>query len=146
MNNEIMVEISQILKIHKSNMEKLLNSHDITPMQNAVLVYIFTQKKRFNKNVNQKDIENEFKIKASSVNSLISGLINKELIIKEPSSIDRRVNYLKISNKGTSLLNKGKEIIEYSQKHLFDNISNEEQQALLNILNKIKNNLLQIAN
>lgn len=74
---------------------------------------------------------NEFKIKTSSVNSLISGFINKELIIKVKSIIDRRVNYIEISNKGYGLLNKGKEIIEYSQKHIFNNISNEEQQVLL---------------
>ncbi len=140
MKQKIINMFSEIAKITRQKIQCELGD-ELTPAQNAILVYV-NCKNNEGINVNQKDIELEFKIKASSVNSLITNLQKKQYINKMQDRNDKRINYITLTKRAKLLVSRGNTVVNKINNLALCNIPQKDCQNLFNILQKIKNNLL----
>lgn len=143
MECKISQEIDEIKKIFKNKLAEHLKQFNLTPSQNALIVFVHKENS-LGKEVTQKDIENEFLIKASSVNSLIQNLEKKNFIIRKICENDKRKKYLKLTEKSEKFMEDSARAVKNVEKTLINGISNEELEYLNLILNKMKNNLLSL--
>lgn len=141
MTDKIILMFSDIARKIKSNMDFLLKEYNLTACQNSVLVFIDTQQELYNKKVVQKDIENEFGIKGSSVNSILGYLQEKQFVEKQNSVNDKRKKYIVLKEKTKALLARGKAVINSIKEKLLTNISEEDKKNFFNVLEKMQDNL-----
>lgn len=103
-----------------------------------ILLFLYEHKK---KDIYQKDIENEFCVRKSTISSVLSTLENKELIQRINVETNKRVKKIILTEKALTLIKYLDKSYKYIDNKLTDNISQEELNSFKNTLNKIKLNL-----
>ena len=94
----------------------------------------------------QKDIEQELSIRRSTATKILNIMEQKGLIIREKSTEDARRKKLILTDKGKQLENKNYCKIEEIENKIKENLTKEEQENLLAILNKIEKTLIKEEN
>jgi DNA-binding MarR family transcriptional regulator len=113
-----------------------LKKTGITRVQWIALYYVKTKKI-----ISQRDLSNLMNIKDSSVGRLIDRLERDEFIKRERNDIDRRVIYLKLTNKGNQLIS---DLIPIGTKFSDDLIVGIDEQELAiyeKVLKKMLSNI-----
>lgn len=123
----------------KRKMRAASESLGITDTQSRVLQYIAEESGK--KEVFQKDIEDEFGIRRSTVTQIIQLMEKEELVIRESVEQDARLKKLSLTEKAYEIEKVMKGQIREMEAELEENISHEEKEVLLNILYKIRKNL-----
>lgn len=72
-----------------------------------------------------------------AVSKLVDRLVNKDLIIRTESTIDRRYHQIQLSIKAKELVPALAAIADENDQTFFSPLSEEEQKALMNILTKL---------
>ena len=72
-----------------------------------------------------------------AVSKLVDRLVNKDLIIRTESTIDRRYHQIQLSIKGKRTGSSSLLLLMKMTKLFFSPLSEEEQKALMNILTKL---------
>lgn len=139
MERDIGKEIVKLSNRIKRRMRADSEDMGITHAQSRVLHYIAEESLK--RNVYQKDIEETFDIRRSSVTQLLQVLERDDMIIREPVAEDARLKKLTLTEKGQNIQQDMKEKIMEMEKELAQNISLEEKEMFLNILYKIRKNL-----
>lgn len=136
--NDPLFLIRKITKLLNCNLTKELETLGLTAQQGRVLLFIGGLTCFKKENIHQKDIEEMLELSKSTVSGLMDRLEEKELINRIP--VSNSCNIV-LTEKAISML---KEIEKNRAEHrasVLQNITDEEKTFLINILNKIIDNL-----
>lgn len=124
-------KISNHIEREMYNQYKNYSLKDITLMNIMIINFLATVDK--DKEVFQKDIEEEFYINKATASKMLSLMEEKNLIERVPLENDGRLKKIVVLEKGESLKIVGKEIINNLENKLKKDITQEE----LNIFKKV---------
>lgn len=140
MEKNIGKEIIVLSNRIKRRMRSAAESLGITDTQGRVLKYIWEESK--SREVFQKDIEDEFDIRRSSVTQVIQLLERDGLIVRESVERDARLKKLVLTEKAIRIQEVMNGKIRELESQMQKDISEEEREILLNLLRKIKRNIV----
>lgn len=138
MHKHIGKELKELLNLLKRNMEKNTKIKDISPGQVRILNYIIVNS---DKNIIQRDIEEEFNIRRSSATELIQKLEKKELLYRVEDENDKRIKILKVTEKGIELESNIYKYICICEQKISQGLTEDEINFFFSITEKMKRNL-----
>ena len=104
-------------------------------------ILCFIEKKDMAGNcVYQKDIEAEFKIRRSSVSSVLDTMEKNGYVIRKQTQQDARLKQLVLTEKAKEMSQQHREAIDRFEKNLVKNMSVQETETLKYLLNKVLEN------
>ena len=133
--------IGHLIKVINCKLESKRNKDlmeiGLTSQQIDFIMYITTEKN----NINQKMIEEFFKLKNSTVSGILDRLEKNSWIIRKTNPNDKRCNYIYPTEKALALKNHFKEKIEETEKRIVEGLSDEEIRSLKKSLALVIKNL-----
>lgn len=123
----------------KRRMRAASESMGLTDTQSRVLQYIWEESRK--REVFQKDIEDEFGIRRSSVTQILQLMERDGLIIRENVQRDARLKKLTLTEKADQIQEAMQGKIGEMEEKLEENISPKEKEILLDLLHRISKNL-----
>ncbi len=115
-------------------MDMLMGQFDCTHSQFAVMFYILENNDR---DVFQRDIEEEFDIRRSSVSAALSNLEEKGYIMRSSVSQDARLKKITVTPKGERLINESRKVINEFEIELTAALTDEEISVFFRVLDKL---------
>ena len=141
MEKHIGKEIIVLSHLIKRRMRAASESLGITDTQARVIQYISEESEK--REVFQKDIEDTFCVRRSSVTQIIQLLERDGIIIRESVERDARLKKLVLTEKGYQIEKVMKKQIQDMEVELKENISPQEKELLIDILYKIRKNIVE---
>ena len=138
------IELSKVNKIMKRNFrkfEEIDDSNDELTGKNGWIIGYIAENK--DKEIFQKDIENQFVIRRSTVSGILKLMEKKGYIIREGVSYDARLKKLTLTEKSWDFVSKTMEKVDENEEKLRNGLSVEELDSFFRTLEKIKQNLEQ---
>lgn len=111
----------------------------VSGVQGRILGYVRCESK--NRDVFQKDIEEHFELRGSSVTSTLQNLEKMGFIVRESIPTDQRLKRIVLTKKALDIHNQITKNIEQVEKEAFSSINKEEEQLLSDLLKRILNNI-----
>ncbi len=122
-----------------SNRYKRLNV-DITPVQAKILLFLH----KSDKLLCQKDLEKPLACNKSTLSAILNGMEKNDLLTRQVSENDSRINYLVITDKGLEMIDFLKEDRIYTEEVLADGITDSEFTTFMQVVGKIRKNIERI--
>jgi len=130
-------KLSYKLKREIKNLPAIVKLDRISATNGIILIYIYD----FDGDVFQKDIENHFGMTRSTASRVISLMEDKNLILRESVSYDQRLKRLVLTDEAINYCENFLSDLSNMNNDLIKNISDEELEIFLNVINKMENNL-----
>lgn len=111
----------------------------VSGVQGRIIGYVRCESK--NRDVFQKDIEEHFELRGSSVTSTLQNLEKMGFIVRESIPTDKRLKRIVLTKKALDIHNQITKNIEQVEKEAFSSINKEEEQLLSDLLKRILNNI-----
>lgn len=111
----------------------------VSGVQGRIIGYVRCESK--NRDVFQKDIEEHFELRGSSVTSTLQNLEKIGFIVRESIPTDQRLKRIVLTKKALDIHNQITKNIEQVEKEAFSSINKEEEQLLSDLLKRILNNI-----
>ncbi len=111
----------------------------VSGVQGRIIGYVRCESK--NRDVFQKDIEEHFELRGSSVTSTLQNLEKMDFIVRESIPTDQRLKRIVLTKKALDIHNQITKNIEQVEKEAFSSINKEEEQLLSDLLKRILNNI-----
>lgn len=111
----------------------------VSGVQGRIIGYVRCESK--NRDVFQKDIEEHFELRGSSVTSTLQNLEKMGFIVRESIPTDQRLKRIVLTKKELDIHNQITKNIEQVEKEAFSSINKEEEQLLSDLLKRILNNI-----
>lgn len=111
----------------------------VSGVQGRIIGYVRCESK--NRDVFQKDIEEHFELRGSSVTSTLQNLEKMGFIVRESIPTDQRLKRIVLTKKALDIHNQITKNIEQVEKEAFSSINKEEEQLLSDLLKRILNNI-----
>lgn len=111
----------------------------VSGVQGRIIGYVRCESK--NRDVFQKDIEEHFELRGSSVTSTLQNLEKMGFIVRESIPTDQRLKRIVLTKKALNIHNQITKNIEQVEKEAFSSINKEEEQLLSDLLKRILNNI-----
>ena len=125
--------------IHKHmEAKRRANEDDVTGMQRWILIYL---KKQGEKEIYQKDIEQEFRVSRATASNMLQLMERKGLITRETASCDARQKKLMLTPEARKLLDRAEQDIYGMEARIQDGFSEEEKKKLREYLDRIMKNI-----
>ena len=125
--------------IHKHmEAKRRANEDDVTGMQRWILIYL---KKQGEKEIYQKDIEQEFRVSRATASNMLQLMERKGLITRKTASCDARQKKLMLTPEARKLLDRAEQDIYEMEARIQDGFSEEEKKKLLEYLDRIMKNI-----
>lgn len=134
MDKRICKDIHIVSNKIRRKMDNLTGQFDCTHSQFTVILYLMRNKDR---DIFQRDIEEEFDIRRSSVSATLSNLEEKGYIIRSSVSQDARLKKITVTYKGEKFIEESMKIINGFEKELVSQITEEELDIFYRVLNKL---------
>lgn len=115
-------------------LDLITGKYAFTRAQHAVLHYLKANKHR---DVFQKDIEEEFGIRRSSVSAILTHLEEKGYITRSSVAQDARLKKITPTKKGEEMLEQSNRIIANFEKSLMSDVPEEEINIFFKVLNEL---------
>lgn len=132
-------EIDIISNKIRRKVDHEVSKYGLTGVQAKIVGFVYFTSK--NREVFQKDIENDFKIRSSSVTSVLQ-LMEKNGYIKRVSVCeDARLKKIILTDKGNEVQEAVFNIIDNIEKQIQEEITDEELRFLFNIFDKLSKKL-----
>lgn len=141
--NLLIPKLGMMAKSVRLMQDDKLNSQNITSKQAMTLGYIIMQNKH-KSIVNQKDIEKEFHLTASTVTSLIEKLEKSGYITRSTSETDSRCNILKPTKEALTFSDGIEKNIEIIENNVLEGISSDEKKVFEEVLDKMFKNIIRM--
>ena len=109
----------------------------VTGQNMLVIGYLACHKE----DVYQKDLENHFCVRRSTISKVLRLMQEKGMIQREGVREDARLKKITLTEKGWKIYHLAADNIEILNKRLYQNISEEEKTVFLDILKKMKSNM-----
>ena len=116
-----------------------LSQINMTRSQMGTLIYLHKCKNK-NIEVNQVDIEKEFKLKNPTVTGILNRLEDKGYIMRVSSNKDKRYKKIELTSSGVEIVENGKSKAEKLEDELVSNLSQSEKEKLRELLIKMVEN------
>ena len=114
-------------------------SQDEAPGNNMFIIRYLAQRK--NEDVFQKDLEEFFSVRRSTMSNIVLRMEQKGFLVREPVSCDRRLKKLVLTEKGEKLHVLMESIVFRTEEKLTSGFSEEEKEMLFRLLEKLRRNL-----
>lgn len=125
--------------IHKHmEAKRRANEDDVTGMQRWILIYL---KKQGEKEIYQKDIEQEFRVSRATASNMLQLMERKGLITRETASCDARQKRLMLTPEARKLLDRAEQDIYEMEARIQEGFSEEEKKKLREYLDRIMKNI-----
>lgn len=121
-------------------LNELLLPYDITSQQARIIGFVISEQ-RLGRVICQKDIEEAFELKGSSITSLLQGLERKHFIIRRPDPADERRKVVTILPKGQDLMSEFETAFDEMDERLVRDLAPEQMRELVQMLERIMHNL-----
>lgn len=135
--------IGRMIKVISNYMDKSCNNDlsqiNMTRSQMGTLIYLHKCKNK-NIEVNQVDIEKEFKLKNPTVTGILNRLEDKGYIMRVSSNKDKRYKKIELTSSGVEIVENGKSKAEKLEDELVSNLSQSEKEKLRELLIKMVEN------
>ena len=112
--------------------------HSATHMHMMVMGYLFENQGR---DVFQKDLEKEFSVRRPTATNMLKRMEKQGLITREAVPGDARLKKLILTPKAIEFSNRIKKKTHDFEKKLTEGLTDEEIEAFLSVINKIKKNM-----
>lgn len=119
------------------NLDSIKKLENISGTNGFIIVYIYKSKT----DVYQKDIEKEFGITRSTASNIISLMEKKNMIIREKVDNDARLKKLVLTDLAKEYAKDVINDLKQFEKRLTNNISEEDLDNFLKVLDVMENNL-----
>ena len=106
---------------------------------NMFIIRYLAQRK--NEDVFQKDLEEFFSVRRSTMSNIVLRMEQKGFLIRQPVSCDRRLKKLILTKKGENRHAMMESIVLQTEEKLTLGFSEEEKALLFNLLEKLRRNL-----
>ncbi|MGL4948750.1 MAG: MarR family winged helix-turn-helix transcriptional regulator [Anaeroplasmataceae bacterium] len=139
MNNKRIGYYMKVISI--ANTKRISNSlkgSDLTCQQMEILIYIY---KNSHLNIHQKEIENFYSFKASSISGILKRLEQNDFISKVQGD-DSRQKIIKLTEKSLSIMSEVEENRIKFDEQLLNGFSEKEISELRSYLERLKNNII----
>ncbi len=133
---DLVWDIIKIAREHRKTVEKRICSLGIHPSQHHFLMYIAK-----NGACTQNSIAEAMEVSAATVAVSLKKLEKGGYIEKRISQSDGRSNLIALTRKGEAVVEQSREMFEKVDNEMFASITEEEQQLLHNLMERIVNNL-----
>ncbi len=124
----------------KVNLDAVFDRHELNGLQARILGFI-DKNDRDKKDVYQKDIETEFKIRRSSVTSVLNTMEKNGFIQRRSVENDGRLKKIILTDKAKQMGKIHHATIDRFEQNLLDNMTDEEIETLKYLLNKVTQNI-----
>lgn len=131
--------VSHQLKRQMSCDEDAWGQRELTDMQKHILHFILLE--GVNKNVFQRDLEKEFKVRRSTATGALQLLERKGYLYREPVKEDARLKRIVPTDKALRLRSKLLKNIRKREEQIRTGISEEDMEVFIRVLMKISENL-----
>ncbi len=125
-------------------MKQLLNErllpYDITSQQSRIIGFVCSEQRQ-GKVIYQKDIEEAFELKGSSITSLLQGLERKGFITRRSDASDERRKFVTVLPKGEQLMSEFETAFREMDEKMVQGLTPEQQQVLVQALELMASNL-----
>ncbi len=136
----VQTHLRNIVHTIKLKADQVLVPYDITNQQARIVGAIAMMLEK-SPSVKQKDIENIFGLKSSSITSLMQGLEKKEFIKRVTGINDTRTKELVLTDKGKELVAISRKVFDDVEKAMVKEFSDEERNQFLNYLERVSRSL-----
>lgn len=142
-NREVGLEIRRMNNLIRREVEKFeckrCGDKDLGT-NGWILGYIYDHR---DKDVFQKDIEDEFTIRRSTVSNILKLLEQKGMIVREPVSYDARLKRITLTEEAIDIHMTIRKDVSKLEFKLTKGISKEEIDMFFNIMKKFQKNILE---
>lgn len=135
--------LRQIGNLIKKQVNQDFEKLGLTCSQSGILMYILLNK---NNKINQRDIENEFKLSNPTVNGILNRLENKGLVRRIIDNTDKRVKHIIPLKKAEKFMGIVKQKRENLENNIIKNINQEELKIFNIVLEKMLKNIKESTN
>lgn len=140
-NYEVGFEIRVVSNLIKRKVESILCQKyniNITGLQGRIAGYLYHNR---DKEIFQKDLEEIFSIRRSTVTEILKNMEKNELITRESVDFDARLKKITLTQKALELNFLVSKDIKEIEALLKKDIEKEELEIFFNVLDKIKKNI-----
>lgn len=130
--------LSNLIKRHIYNCHIKGTCGNLSEIQGLIIRYLYNNT---SKDIFQKDIEEKFTIRRSTVTGVLQSMEKNGYIIRENVPYDARLKKIILTEKAISLYELVMLEIEKFEERITRNVSEEELEIFIQILNKFKKNL-----
>lgn len=113
--------------------------YDVTPAQSHTLLYLSCC--RGDREVSQRDLERELRLKPSTVNGIVDRLEEKGYVVRRVSPHDGRIRLVGLTEAGQSKVENFQAALKETERRFYADLSPQEQELLRSLLARIIANL-----
>lgn len=139
MEEDVVLELKKIANLMKRTIDQKINIK-VTNTQCMILNFIYDNNNR-GRIVYQKDIEDFFEIRRSSVCEILNGLEKNGLIKRCSCDSDLRIKEIKLEQVAIDLVFEFREFFDSLKQKIIQNISKPELETFCLVLKKMRKNL-----
>lgn len=132
-------EISIVSNKIRRKIDNELTKYGITGVQAKIMGFVYFKSQT--REIFQKDIENDLKIRSSSVTSVLQLMEKNGYIKRESVSTDGRLKKIVLTPKGNKLNAKVENVIDKIENQVSESLTEEEVKFLFHILKKLSEKL-----
>lgn len=130
--------ISNLLKRLIGNYENGKYVNEVTGNNAFIIGYLADHPDR---DVFQKDLEDIFSVRRSTMSNIIARMEEKGFLVRVPVDHDARLKKLLLTEKGEAIHSLMENNISSAEEKLIDGFSAEEKETLFRLLQKLRQNL-----
>lgn len=123
----------------KREIDHANQSLGVSTIQGRIIGFVRCESEK--RDVFQKDIEERFELRGSSVTSTLQNLEKLGFIKREALPADQRLKRIVLTEKALEIHNQIIANIEHVENEAFGNLSEQEKETLNNLLERILNNI-----
>ncbi len=139
-DNKIRMYLRLIGQRTKLRLDGQLLPYGITSPQARIIGFVCSEQRQ-GKTIYQKDIEEAFELKGSSITSLLQGLERKGFITRRTDSSDERRKFVTVLPKGQELMSNFEAAFRTIDEKMMQGIPPAQQQELVQFLERMARNL-----
>lgn len=126
--------IRQINNALEKRVNRQLKEKDLTLSQMQALIEILNTPA---KKLTFKELEKRLSLAQSTTAGLIFRLEQKKLVSVSGDTDDKRIKYVEMTSMGEKFCNEAKQEMDYTEKKLLENLSPQERENLLSMLEEV---------
>lgn len=134
MDRRIGKDIHKVSNKIRRQIDQIASKYDLTHSQYAIIVYIIKNKDR---DVFQRDIEDEFSIRRSSVSAILSHLEKKGYIERNTVLHDARLKKITATSKAEKVMAESMGKIASFENNLMKSVTSEDLKIFYKVLDKL---------
>lgn len=136
---EVGRKIEMLSRQIRRKVDESISSQDLTAKQAMILLVIYDLSKV--KDVYAKDIEDTFDMRRATVTGILQLMEKNGIIVREENNVDGRLKRIRLTQKAINLRLKMKKNIQKVESNLLSDLSKEEIETFLKIMEKMSHNL-----